>query len=198
MQTTDSTIETLREQYKSLKKAASSHCKVSQEMIEKATKSHVSVINRTKSKIILCGIFGLFLWPFVSRQLGLSMLFTIVTMLFLIWEIGFKWWNLKDITDPTDCSANLMELADRSLRAKRRLLVELYTGTVALVLWFIYFCYELWQHLDHNEAKGMIIVCTISGIVGFLIGLSYSRRIRSELSRIHLEITDVLSTEKEE
>jgi len=198
MQTTDNTIETLREQYKSLKKAASNHCKVSPRMIERATKSHVSVINRTKTTIMMCGICAILLWPYLSWQLGLSVVFTIVTLLFLVCEMGFKWWSLKDITDPADCNTNLLELADRSLKAKRRALIQLYSGTGALVIWFIYFCYELWQHLNHDEAKGMITVCSVSGIVGFFIGLRYSRRIRRELTQIHTEITDVLSTEKED
>lgn len=197
MQTPDNTLETLRQQYQSLKDTASNTCKITPEMIERATSGHVSVINKTMIKITVCGVIALVLWPIVSVMLELSWTFTIVTLLFVLLELGFKWWNLKDITDPSDCTTNLLDLADSSLKAKRRSLIQFYTGSSFLVLWFVYFCYELSLHLPADEVRNMIIVCSISGVIGFFIGMRYSRRIRRELSMIHAQISDILSTDIE-
>lgn len=196
MQTPD-TLDLLRRQYRALKENAARQCPVTPQIISRATGKHISKIHSLMFRTVMCAVVALLLWPYLCHELGLSLLFEITTILLLVVTIAAKWWSLKKITDPSDSAVSLLELAENSLRAKRRLLNELYIGTVAVALWFAFYCYEIFRVLPPDEARGITLFSVVGAIVGFIIGLRMSKRMREELETLHSNITDILSTETE-
>lgn len=196
MQTPD-TLESLRDEYLSFKHDAANRVRITPKMLARATAPHISKIRSIQLRIYACGLIALVVWPWLCHQLDLSLAFEIATLVLVGGSLIFQWWNLKSITDPASDRHSLLQLAEQSLQAKRRILLELYVGSAALFFWFGFFVYELLRVLGSQQALVEIIFSALGGIVGFFIGLNYSRRIRAGLDTIHDDITDVLSTETE-
>ncbi len=195
MQTPD-TLDSLRQEYQSFKDDAARQVHITPKMLARATAPHISKIRKLQLRIVACGLVAVVLWPWLCHTLQLSLPFQIFTLVMIIGSLFFQWWNLKDITDPSSDSHSLLELAEKSLKAKRRALKELYVGSAVLVVWFAYFAHEMFRVMSPGQAWGQVVSAALGGIVGFFIGISYSRRMRDSLSAIHDDITDVLSTEQ--
>lgn len=194
MQTPD-TLESLRQEYQTFKDTAARDVRITPKMLARATKPHISKIRSVQLRLIACGLVALVLWPWLCHALDLSLPFQIATYVLIGGSMLFQWWNLKDITDPSSDNQSLLQLAEQSLKAKRRALQELYWGGAAVLLWFLFFVYEIWQVLEPEQALIETVFSAVGGIVGFFIGINFSRRIRSGLTAIHDDITSVLSTE---
>lgn len=194
MQTPD-TLDTLRQQFQALKDDATRRCKITPTMISRATESHISKIQSIKLRQMVCAIIGLILWPYLCYSMGLSVGFEVATIIMLLGSAIYEWWNLKDLSDPVTDSQNLMQLAHRCLRTKRRMLIQLYIGSGVVFLWFIYFCCEITRIMPAEQARLTIILSAVGAVVGFFIGLGYWRRIRRELSVMYTNVNDILSTE---
>lgn len=194
MQTPD-TLDILRRRYKAFKERAASQCPVTPQMISKASRTHVSKIHSLMLRNMICGAAALLLWPFLCHKLGLSIAFEITTIVMLCYFLASKWWSLRNISDPSDSDVSLLKLAQHSLQARKRLLTELYIGSVAAALWFIFFCFEIARILPADEAAFMTAICTISACIGYIIGYRMYRRMREELKTLHDNITDILATE---
>ena len=127
------TLEFLRDEYQSFKDNAASRVKITKRMLAKATAPHISKIKSVQLRIYACGLIAIVIWPWLCHQLDLSLAFEIATLTLVGCSVAFQWWNLKNITDPTSDRLSLLQLAEQSLTAKRRLLREFYVVSAEIL-----------------------------------------------------------------
>ena len=188
----DFEFENMRQQMTTLKNKLNHQEIVNDRMMRRSMKNEVNTITRRYYIIMALGLFMVpyGYWCFV-KLCGLSLLFWIVTCIFMLVCVGATYYTLRKINDPNMMNHNLVEARKRVASAKKFEANWLLFGIPAVVLWMSWFLYETYQLHGGAVSNGLFWGGCIGGIIGAICGLSINFRTQRQYQDIIDQIADI-------
>lgn len=184
-------LEEMRNQLHLLKQQVSQQQIVSDEMMRKVTSKRLTKINREGTISAIISVIIVPLITFNLYNMGISMLFTIVTILFMLVAAGFSFYSRRGINPEAVINGNLVETRKKILRYKKLCNRWLLYVIPFLVIWFCWFLLEL---ADKNDdfSHGALLGGCIGAAIGTIFGTIYYRKSQSNLNSAIEEINELI------
>jgi hypothetical protein len=181
----DMDIESMRQQMNTLKKKLNEQEILNDHIMRRSMKKEVGNITKRYNIIIAIAVlmvpYGY--WCFVKLS-GFSVIFWIVTSIFMLICAGATFYNSRKISDPGLMNRNLVEAGKKVASAKKFESNWLLVGIPAVILWVGWFLYE--SYLLHGGAIGNGIF--LGGCIGAIIGAICGTNIHMKTQRQYQEI----------
>lgn len=180
-------LEEMRQQMAILKNKLESQTIVNDRLLRGAMKERLNWINRTYIwQIVFTLLFAVPYCWWAFRFIGMSVEFTVVTMLFLLYGVCYTVWMGQPLRDKLLMQGELLQVSETVARAKKRDADWLLQGIPFLIIWVGWFAYEMYQ--KHGNFYHLTISCLTGGLIGGVIGFSIhqktQRKYREILERI--------------
>ena len=188
----DFDLENMRQQMTTLKNKLNQQEILNDRLMRRSMRNEVNTIARRYYVIMAVGLlmvpYGY--WCFV-KLCGLSLLFWIVTSIFMLICAGATYYTLRKINDPNLMNRNLVEARKKVASAKKFEANWLFFGIPAVVLWLGWFLYEVYQIHGGALGNGFFWGGCIGGIIGAICGLSLNFRTQHQYQDIIDQIEDL-------
>ena len=172
MNNNDFELEEMRQQMTTLKNKLDKQEIVNDRLMRRSMRNEVSTINRRYNIIMaLCVLmipYGY--WCFVVLS-HLSIAFWIVTSIFMLVCGVATFYNSRKISDPNLMNHNLVEARKKVASAKKFEANWLLFGIPAVILWFSWFVYEIYQIQGGDFNNGFFWGGCVGGIIGAVCGI---------------------------
>ena len=142
----DFDLENMRQQMTKLKNKLNQQEIVNDRLMRRSMRNEVNTIARRYYVIMAVTLFMVpyGYWCFV-KLCGLSLLFWIITSIFMLVCAGATYYTLRKINDPNMMNRNLVEARKKVASAKKFEANWLLFGIPAVVVWLGWFFYEIYQ-----------------------------------------------------
>ena len=192
MNNNDFDLENMRQQMTTLKNKLNQQEILNDRLMRRSMRNEVNTIARRYYVIIAVGLFMVpyGYWCFV-KLCGLSLLFWIVTCIFMLVCVGATYYTLSKINDPNMMNHNLVEARKKVASAKKFEANWLFFGIPAVVLWLGWFMYEVYQLHGGALDNGFFWGGCIGGIIGAICGLSLNFKTQRQYQDIIDQIEDL-------
>ena len=192
----DFDLENMRQQMTTLKNKLNQQEIVNDRLMRRSMRNEVNTITRRYYIIMAIGLFMVpyGYWCFV-KLCGLSLLFWIVSSIFMLVCAGATYYTLRKINDPNLMNRNLVEARRKVASAKKFEANWLFFGIPAVVLWLSWFLYETYQINGGAYSNGFFWGGCIGGIIGAICGLSLNFRTQRQYQDIIDQIEDLTAGE---
>ena len=171
MNNNDFELDEMRQQMTMLKNKLNKQEIVNDRLMRRSMRDEVNTITRRYNIIMALGIlmvpYGY--WCFV-KLCGLSLLFWIVSSIFMLICAGATFYNSRKISDPGLMSHNLVEARKKVASAKKFEANWLMFGVPAVIVWLGWFFYEIYQVQGGDFNNGFFWGGCIGGIIGAICG----------------------------
>lgn len=163
----------MRLQMQTLKQKLSQQEIVNDLMMRRSMRNEVSKITRRYHAIMTLAILMVpyFYWVFVKLT-GFSLAFWIGTSIFMLICAGATFYNTRKINDPELMSHSLVEARQKVASAKKFDANWKLFGIPAIILWFGWFVYEVYQLNNGSLADGLFWGGCTGGVIGAICGFS--------------------------
>ena len=180
-------FEDMRQQMNTLKKKLGKQEIVNEHLMRRSMKKEVSSITRRYNIIMILGVLMVpyAYWAFVKLA-GFSMAFWIGTSIFMLICTGATFYNNHKISDPGLMSHSLVEARRQVASAKKFDSDWLLFGVPAVIVWFGWFLYEVYQ--QNNDPSAIALFW--GGCVGAVIGAIAGFRLHCKTQHQYQEIID--------
>ena len=172
MNNNDFELEEMRQQMTTLKNKLDKQEIVNDRLMRRSMRNEVNTINRRYNIIMaLCVLmipYGY--WCFVVLS-HLSIAFWIVTSIFMLVCGVATFYNSRKISDPNLMNHNLVEARKKVASAKKFEANWLLFGIPAVILWFSWFVYEIYQIQGGDFNNGFFWGGCVGGIIGAVCGI---------------------------
>ena len=190
----DFELENMRQQMTTLKKKLDQQEIVNDHFLRRSMKKEVNNINRRYNIIMALSVlmvpYGY--WCFVVL-IHLSISFWIVTSIFMLICGAATFYNSRKISDPNLMSHNLVEARKKVASAKKFEANWLLFGIPAVILWFGWFVYEIYQIQGGDFNNGFFWGGCIGGIIGAFFGIKMHFKTQRQYQDIIDQIEDITS-----
>ena len=188
----DFDLENMRQQMTTLKNKLNQQEIVNDRFICRSMKNEVNKITHRYNIIMALCVFMVpyGYWCFV-KLCGLSLLFWIVTSIFMLVCAGATYYTCRKINDPHLMNRNLVEARKKVASAKKFEANWLFFGIPAVILWMSWFLYETYQLHGGTLSNGLFWGGCIGGIIGAICGLSINFRTQRQYQDIIDQIEDL-------
>ena len=187
-------LENMRQQMTTLKKKLDQQEIVNDHFLRRSMKKEVNNINcRYNIIMALCVLmipYGY--WCFVVLS-HLSIAFWIVTSIFMLICGAATFYNSRKISDPNLMNHNLVEARKKVASAKKFEANWLLFGIPAVILWFGWFVYEIYQIQGGDFNNGFFWGGCIGGIIGAFFGIKMHFKTQRQYQDIIDQIEDITS-----
>lgn len=184
-------LEEMRSQLHLLKEQVSQQKIVSDEMMRKITSKRITKINREGRISIFISIV---IMPFIAINLyhmGVSLPFTIVTILFMLVAASFSFYSRIGINPEAVINGNLVETHKKMLRYKLLCNRWLLGAIPFLVIWFCWFLLELIGE-NNDFSQGAIMGGCVGAVIGTICGTIYYKKSQANLNSAIEEINELI------
>ena len=190
-------FEEMQQQMATLKNKLNQQEIVNDRLVRRSMRNEVNTITRRYYIIMAIGLFMVpyGYWCFV-KLCGLSLLFWIVTSIFMLVCVGATYYTNCKISDPNLMNRNLVEARKKVASAKKFEANWLFFGIPAVVLWLSWFLYEVYQLHGGALTNGIFWGGCIGGIIGAICGLSINFRTQRQFQDIIDQIEDLTADDK--
>lgn len=151
---------------------------VNDRLLRDAMRTKFETVNRQAKWSIACGIFVI-LVMFLDFHpiMGYSLLFCIITSLYMAVCVFFTWYYHKDVR-PDALNGDLLSVARTMKKLKDNYQLWLKVGVPPVIPWMAYFIYESLR-VSNSDVSGIyIIICGIvGGVIGGVIGYRMHRKV---------------------
>ena len=172
MNNNDFELEEMRQQMTTLKNKLDKQEIVNDRLMRRSMRNEVNTINRRYNIIMaLCVLmipYGY--WCFVVLS-HLSIAFWIITSIFMLVCGVATFYNSRKISDPNLMNHNLVEARKKVASAKKFEANWLLFGIPAVILWFSWFVYEIYQIQGGDFNNGFFWGGCVGGIIGAVCGI---------------------------
>ncbi len=184
-------FEDMRRQMQTLKNKLNQQEIVNDHIVRRSMRNEVNNITRRYYIVMALAVLMIpyFYWVFVKLT-GFSMAFWIGTSIFMLICAGATYYNLSKINDPGLINHNLVEARKQVASAKKFDSDWLMFGIPALILWFGWFVYEVYQ-LDHDLANGLFWGGCVGGVIGAICGFKIHFKTQRQYQDIIDQIEDI-------
>ena len=188
----DFELESMRQQMNTLKNKLNQQEILNDRVMRRSMRNEVNTITRRYYIIMAVGLFMVpyGYWSFVKLA-GLSLFFWIVTSIFMLICVGATYYTCRKINDPNLMNRNLVEARKKVASAKKFEADWLFFGIPAVVLWFAWFLYEVYQIHGGAIDNGFFWGGCIGGIIGAICGLSLNFKTQRQYQAIIDQIEDI-------
>ena len=190
----DFELENMRQQMTTLKKKLDQQEIVNDHFLRRSMKKEVNNINRRYNIIMALSVlmvpYGY--WCFVVL-IHLSISFWIVTSIFMLICGAATFYNSRKISDPNLMNHNLVEARKKVASAKKFEANWLLFGIPAVILWFGWFVYEIYQIQGGDFNNGFFWGGCIGGIIGAFFGIKMHFKTQRQYQDIIDQIEDITS-----
>ena len=190
----DFELENMRQQMTTLKKKLDQQEIVNDHFLRRSMKKEVNNINRRYNIIMALSVlmvpYGY--WCFVVLS-HLSISFWIVTSIFMLICGAATFYNSRKISDPNLMNHNLVEARKKVASAKKFEANWLLFGIPAVILWFGWFVYEIYQIQGGDFNNGFFWGGCIGGIIGAFFGIKMHFKTQRQYQDIIDQIEDITS-----
>ena len=187
-------LENMRQQMTTLKKKLDQQEIVNDHFLRRSMKKEVNNINRRYNIIMALSVlmvpYGY--WCFVVLS-HLSISFWIVTSIFMLICGAATFYNSRKISDPNLMNHNLVEARKKVASAKKFEANWLLFGIPAVILWFGWFVYEIYQIQGGDFNNGFFWGGCIGGIIGAFFGIKMHFKTQRQYQDIIDQIEDITS-----
>ena len=189
-------LENMRQQMTTLKNKLNQQEIVNDRFICRSMKNEVNKITHRYNIIMALCVFMVpyGYWCFV-KLCGLSLLFWIVTSIFMLVCAGATFYICRKISDPNMMNRNLVEARRKVASAKKFEANWLFFGIPAVVLWLGWFLYEVYRIHGGALDNGFFWGGCIGGIIGAICGLSLNFKTQRQYQDIIDQIEDLTAGE---
>ena len=190
-------FEEMQQQMATLKNKLNQQEIVNDRLVRRSMRNEVNTITRRYYIIMAIGLFMVpyGYWCFV-KLCGLSLLFWIVTSIFMLVCVGATFYTNRKINDPNLMNRNLVEARKKVASAKKFEANWLFFGIPAVVLWLSWFLYEVYQLHGGALTNGIFWGGCIGGIIGAICGLSLNFKTQRQFQDIIDQIEDLTADDK--
>ena len=190
-------FEEMQQQMATLKNKLNQQEIVNDRLVRRSMRNEVNTITRRYYIIMAIGLFMVpyGYWCFV-KLCGLSLLFWIVTSIFMLVCVGATFYTNRKINDPNLMNRNLVEARKKVASAKKFEADWLFFGIPAVVVWLGWFLYEVYQLHGGALTNGIFWGGCIGGIIGAICGLSLNFRTQRQIQDIIDQIEDLTADDK--
>ena len=190
-------FEEMQQQMATLKNKLNQQEIVNDRLVRRSMRNEVNTITRRYYIIMAIGLFMVpyGYWCFV-KLCGLSLLFWIVTSIFMLVCVGATFYTNRKINDPDLMNRNLVEARKKVASAKKFEADWLFFGIPAVVVWLGWFLYEVYQLHGGALTNGIFWGGCIGGIIGAICGLSINFRTQRQFQDIIDQIEDLTADDK--
>ena len=190
----DFELENMRQQMTTLKKKLDQQEIVNDHFLRRSMKKEVNNINCRYNIIMALSVlmvpYGY--WCFVVL-IHLSISFWIVTSIFMLICGAATFYNSRKISDPNLMNHNLVEARKKVASAKKFEANWLLFGIPAVILWFGWFVYEIYQIQGGDFNNGFFWGGCIGGIIGAFFGIKMHFKTQRQYQDIIDQIEDITS-----
>ena len=190
----DFELENMRQQMTTLKKKLDQQEIVNDHFLRRSMKKEVNNINHRYNIIMALSVlmvpYGY--WCFVVL-IHLSISFWIVTSIFMLICGAATFYNSRKISDPNLMNHNLVEARKKVASAKKFEANWLLFGIPAVILWFGWFVYEIYQIQGGDFNNGFFWGGCIGGIIGAVFGIKMHFKTQRQYQDIIDQIEDITS-----
>ena len=190
----DFELENMRQQMTTLKKKLDQQEIVNDHFLRRSMKKEVNNINHRYNIIMALSVlmvpYGY--WCFVVLS-HLSISFWIVTSIFMLICGAATFYNSRKISDPNLMNHNLVEARKKVASAKKFEANWLLFGIPAVILWFGWFVYEIYQIQGGDFNNGFFWGGCIGGIIGAFFGIKMHFKTQRQYQDIIDQIEDITS-----
>ncbi len=183
----DSQLEDMRQQMATLKKKLDRQEIINDRVMRNSMKKNVSSITRRYYVLIAVGILMIpySYWAFVKLA-SLSIAFWIATCIFMLICTAFTYYNSMDIRDSHLMENELIEVRRKVAHAKKLDALWLLIGIPMIIIWLIWFFYEVSIINGSMMLNGLFWGGVVGGIFGAILGF----KIHFKTQRQYQEIID--------
>ena len=192
----DFELENMRQQMTTLKKKLNQQEIVNDHFLRRSMKKEVNNINcRYNIIMALCVLMVPYgYWCFVVLS-HLSISFWIVTSIFMLICGAATFYNSRKISDPNLMNHNLVEARKKVASAKKFEANWLLFGIPAVILWFGWFVYEIYQIQGGDFNNGFFWGGCIGGIIGAFFGIKIHFKTQRQYQDIIDQIEEITKEE---
>ena len=185
-------FEDMRQQLNTLKKKLGEQEIVNDRLMRRSMRDQVNKINNRYFIIMaLCVLMVPYgYWCFVMLS-HLSIPFWIGTSIFMLICGGATFYNSRKISDPGLMSHNLVEARRKVASAKKFEANWLMFGIPAVILWFGWFVYEIYQIQGGDLNNGFFLGGCTGGIIGAFCGIKMHFKTQRQYQDIIDQIEDL-------
>ena len=188
----DTQLEDMYRQMAMLKKKLEQQQIVNDRIIRQSMKRTVSSLNRRC--YILTAVSVLMLpysyWVFVD-MCEFSVVFWIATCVYMLACGGSNFYNGRDLRNDHLMKEDLLEVSRKMARAKNFNSKSLLYSIPGLLLWLVWFGWEVWQKDNSKEITAFFYGGMIGGIVGAIIGMKVHLKTQHQYQEIIDQIDDL-------
>ena len=190
-------FEEMQQQMATLKNKLNQQEIVNDRLVRRSMRNEVNTITRRYYIIMAIGLFMVpyGYWCFV-KLCGLSLLFWIVTSIFMLVCVGATFYTNRKINDPDLMNRNLVEARKKVASAKKFEADWLFFGIPTVVVWLGWFLYEVYQLHGGALTNGIFWGGCIGGIIGAICGLSLNFKTQRQFQDIIDQIEDLTADDK--
>lgn len=192
MQNNDFDLENMRQQMTTLKNKLDQQEIVNDRLIHRSMRNEVNKITQRYYIVMTLAVLMVpyFYWVFVKLS-GFSMAFWIGTSIFMLICAGATFYNIRKISDPNLMSHNLVEARKKVASAKKFDSNWQLFGIPAVILWFGWFVYEVYQLNNGSFADGLFLGGCVGGVIGAVIGFKMHFKTQRQYQDIIDQIEDL-------
>ena len=192
MQNNDFDLENMRQQMTTLKNKLDQQEIVNDRLIRRSMRNEVNKITQRYYIVMTLAVLMVpyFYWVFVKLS-GFSMAFWIGTSIFMLICAGATFYNIRKISDPNLMSHNLVEARKKVASAKKFDSNWQLFGIPAVILWFGWFVYEVYQLNNGSFADGLFLGGCVGGVIGAVIGFKTHFKTQRQYQDIIDQIEDL-------
>lgn len=192
MQNNDFDLENMRQQMTTLKNKLNQQEIVNDRLIRRSMRNEVNKITQRYYIVMTLAVLMVpyFYWVFVKLS-GFSMAFWIGTSIIMLICAGATFYNIRKISDPNLMSHNLVEARKKVASAKKFDSNWQLFGIPAVILWFGWFVYEVYQLNNGSFADGLFLGGCVGGVIGAVIGFKMHFKTQRQYQDIIDQIEDL-------
>ena len=183
-------LEEMRNQLLLLKQEVGRQEIVNEKLMRTVTSRRLSKINKEGR---VSAILSLIIVPAITLNLyhmGLSIAFTIITVLFMLVGAGFSFYRRRGINPSDVINGNLVETKKKMLRYKKLCNRWLFGVIPFLVVWFVWFILELVGQTG-DFFSGAILGGCVGAALGTICGTIYYKKSKANLNSAIEEINEL-------
>ena len=189
-------LENMRQQMTTLKNKLNHQEILNDHIVRRSMKKDVNNITLRYNIIMALSVlmvpYGY--WCFVVL-IHLSISFWIVTSIFMLICGAATFYNSRKISDPNLMSHNLVEARKKVASAKKFEANWLLFGIPAVILWFSWFVYEIYQIQGGDFNNGFFWGGCIGGIIGAYFGIKIHFKTQRQYQDLIDQIEDLTKEE---
>jgi len=183
-------LDSMRQQMDTLKKKLDEQEIVNDKLIHNSMRRNAHFISLRYYITIVIGLLMIpySYWCFI-KTIGLSQAFWIGTSVFMLICVVATYYNCRNLNNFDLTKSNLLNVSKRMARAKKFDSNWLFFGIPAVILWFAWLVYEVYQI---STASTILLIAGFIGvIIGAIIGFSLYFKTQRKYQEIIDQIEDL-------